>query len=90
MLNDLIQRLTARFSGDGDAPQDTGVAASRATGGVEQPDHPDQQSTTGTTPDESYVGRVAGDDVGYAGETGAEVRAEAERTGRIPGTSDDE
>ncbi len=85
MLKQLFQRLTGRFPGDGDAPPDTGVAASRVTGGVENPRHPDQQSTTGTTPDESYVGRVAGDDVGYAGETGAEVRAEAERTGRIPG-----
>ena len=85
MFNDLIQRLTNRFSGDGDAPQDTGVAASRATGGVEAPENPDQHSTTGTTPDETYVGRVAGTDVGYAGETGAEVRAEAERTGHIPG-----
>jgi hypothetical protein len=80
-----IQRLKNRFSGDGDAPQDTGVAASRATGGVEEPQHPDQHSTTGTTPDDTYVGRVSGTDVGYAGPTGAEVRAEAERTSEIPG-----
>ena len=28
--------------------------------------------------DSSYVGRVAGDDVGYAGEQGAEARANAD------------
>lgn len=58
---------------------DAPVAASRDTGGVENPDHPDQQSTTGTTPTEKFVGRVAGQDVGYAGETGAEARSEAIR-----------
>ena len=57
---------------------------SRATGGVEDPDKPDQGSTTGTTPDDEYVGRVAGQDVGYAGETGAERRAEAEQGGNQP------
>jgi len=49
---------------------------SRATGGVPDPDKPDQGSTTGTTPDGEYVGRVAGQDAGYAEETGAERRAE--------------
>jgi hypothetical protein len=51
-------------------------ARSRETGGVPDPAAPDQASTTGTTPDESYVGRVGGEDVGYAGETGAERREE--------------
>ena len=79
MAEGFIQRLKDRFQGEDDAPQDTGVAASRATGGVEQDAHADQQSTTGTTPDDTYVGRIAGDDVGYAGETGAEARAQADR-----------
>ena len=36
----------------------------------------DQNSTTGTTPNEDFVGRVSGDDGGgYEGETGAEARA---------------
>jgi hypothetical protein len=61
-----------------DVPLDTGVAASRDEGGVADPRQPDQQSTTGTTPTEEFVGRVAGDDPGYAEETGAERRAEAE------------
>lgn len=53
-------------------------AASRDTGGVPNPDHPDQHTATGTTPNEEFVGRVAGQDVGYAGETGAEARAAAD------------
>jgi hypothetical protein len=79
MFRELIERLTGRTQGERDVPADAGVAGSRDTGGVENPVHPDQQSTTGTTPDESFVGRVAGDDVGYAGETGAEARSEAAR-----------
>ena len=43
---------------------------------MSDPTKPDQASTTGTTPDAEYVGRIAGDDLGYAGETGAERRAE--------------
>lgn len=57
---------------------DDAQALSRATGGVPDPSAPDQGSTTGTTPDEQFVGRVSGQDVGYAGETGAERRAEWE------------
>jgi hypothetical protein len=62
-----------------DVEPDEGVAASRDTGGVPDPDEPDQHTTTGTTPNEKFVGRVAGQDVGYAEETGAERRAEAEQ-----------
>jgi hypothetical protein len=60
-----------------DVEPDEGVAASRDEGGVPNPEHPDQQTTTGTTPNEEFVGRVAGQDVGYAEETGAERRAAA-------------
>ncbi len=62
---------------EADADDDDHLAASRATGGVAEPDQPDQASTTGSTPTPEYVGRVAGDDLGYAEETGAERRAEA-------------
>jgi len=61
-----------------DVDPDDAEALSRATGGVEDPDAPDQGSTTGTTPSETFVGRVSGQDVGYAGETGAERRAKWE------------
>lgn len=60
---------------ESDVDDDDQVAGSRDTGGVPDPEAPDQGSTTGTTPDGEYVGRVAGQDVGYAGETGAERRA---------------
>jgi hypothetical protein len=63
-------------SAERDVEPDEGVARTRETGGVPNPDHPDQQTTTGTTPNEKFVGRVAGEDVGYAEETGAERRAE--------------
>ena len=63
---------------EADVQSDDKVAASRATGGVPDPSHPDQNSTTGTTPNEKFVGRVGGADPGYSGETGAERRAAAE------------
>lgn len=62
---------------EADADDESHLAASRATGGVVEPEQPDQASTTGSTPTPEFVGRVAGDDVGYAEETGAERRAEA-------------
>ncbi len=68
-------RLSHRVN-EGDAPADTDVAMSRDTGGDP---NGGTQSTTGTGESGSFVGRVAGLDEGYAGETGAEARAEAER-----------
>jgi hypothetical protein len=62
-----------------DASTDDAEALSRATGGVENADMPDQGSTTGTTPSETFVGRVAGQDVGYAEEQGGERRAKWEQ-----------
>ncbi|GHK01583.1 hypothetical protein SY2F82_33800 [Streptomyces sp. Y2F8-2] len=47
------------------------------TGGRPQEEAADQNSTTGTAPDELFVGRIAADDPGYL-ETGAERRAEAD------------
>jgi hypothetical protein len=76
-----------RDKGEADVAGDPQVAASRRTGGTDDESATDQSakdqsaddqaSTTGTTPTPEYVGRIAGDDVGYAGETGAERRAEA-------------
>ena len=60
---------------EADVPVDEATAASRVTGGVPNEDAPDQASTTGTTPDDEYVGRVAGDDA-FSEETGAEVRSQ--------------
>jgi hypothetical protein len=57
---------------------DHAEARVRETGGVPNEEMPDQGSTTGTTPNEEFVGRVSGADVGYAEETGAERRAKSE------------
>ena len=62
---------------EADVQRDDKVVASRETGGVPDPSYPDQNSTTGTTPNETFVGRVSGADPGYSGETGAERRARA-------------
>ena len=68
-----------------DVEVDPQVARSREAGGVDPglKDRPDDEradadgsSTTGTDENEQFVGRVAGDDAGYTGETGAEARAE--------------
>ena len=57
---------------------DDAQALSRETGGEPDASAPDQGSTTGTTPSEEFVGEATGQDVGYAGETGAERRAKWE------------
>jgi hypothetical protein len=61
-----------------DVDADDAQGLSRATGGVEDPDAPDQGSTTGTTPSETFVGQSVGQDVGYAEEQGSERRAQWE------------
>jgi hypothetical protein len=62
---------------EADVDPDEARADSRETGGVPEPDASDEGSTTGGTPDETYVGRVAGQDSGYEEETGAEARAQS-------------
>jgi hypothetical protein len=65
-----------------DIAVDPHLARTRETGGVSD-GHPDDQTegdasgTTGTGEGDEFVGRAAGRDLGYAGETGAEARAEA-------------
>ena len=70
-----------RLKNETDVHRDKAQALTRATGGEPDPDAPDANSTTGTTPNDMYVGRDQGQDVGYAGETGAERRAEHARAG---------
>jgi hypothetical protein len=48
------------------------------TGGAYREHHGDQGSVTGTGETDVFVGRAAGHDLGYAGETGAEARREAQ------------
>lgn len=68
----------SRDKGEADVAHDPQTAGNRDTGGVPNRHAPDQATTTGTTPNEEFVGRVGGEDVGYEEETGAERRAEAE------------
>jgi hypothetical protein len=59
---------------ESDVAGDDAQALSRVTGGVEGADGGDAVATTGTAPSGTFVGRDAGQDEGYAGETGAERR----------------
>ena len=74
MLDRLRALLNRPRTAEDDVEPDTGVARTRETGGGSD-DSGDRASTTGTGPTEGYVGRVSGQDAGYAGETGAERRA---------------
>jgi hypothetical protein len=65
--------------GEQDVDRDDATALSRATGGVPDPSYPDQGSTTGTTVSGEFVGRVAGQDVGYADEQGGEKQVQWEK-----------
>jgi hypothetical protein len=71
----------AQDKSESDTSSDDHVAGSRATGGVANPDAPDQASTTGTSPTPEFVGRVAGTDESDIDESGAEARSEAARKG---------
>ena len=62
--------------GEADVEIDPAEARSRRTGGTPGHDEGASASTTGPGESGSFVGRVAGQDVGYAGQTGAEARAE--------------
>ena len=66
------------FDREDDVDTDDAVANSRATGGRPDQDG-DAGTTTGTGQNEEFVGRAAGQDEGYAGETGAEARSERDR-----------
>lgn len=66
---------------ENDVPNDPALANAREAGGDTPTQHdtvddPDGESTTGVDRNQEFVGRVAGDDPAYAGETGAERRAQ--------------
>ncbi|MBW0100868.1 hypothetical protein I4I78_00245 [Pseudonocardia sp. KRD-291] len=60
---------------ESDVPIDPNLASSRATGGEHAYLDSDRGSVTGTGNTGEFVGQIAGDDLGYADETGAERRA---------------
>lgn len=72
-----VTGMTEQQGFEQDVDPDGAQALSRDEGGVAQEEPTDQNSTTGTTPNEEFVGRVSGDDGGgYEGLTGAEARAQ--------------
>jgi hypothetical protein len=81
MWERLIQLVTGRTRAqqegrEADVQHDPAQANRRPTGGADQPGAQDAHSTTGPSANETFVGRVSGEDPGYAGETGAERRAQ--------------
>jgi len=59
---------------EADVSDDDAQALRRVTGGDEAASGGDAEATTGAGPSGTFVGRDAGQDEGYAGETGAERR----------------
>lgn len=77
-LQDLTGRLgrdrRMRERGEDDAPTDP-AHGTRGTGGEPQAGRMDQNSTTGTTPNDTYVGQPSGDETADTGLSGGEARA---------------
>ncbi|MDQ3714727.1 MAG: hypothetical protein M3381_01560 [Actinomycetota bacterium] len=59
---------------ESDVPDDDAQASGRPTGGDPETDGGDSEATTGSGESGVFVGRTAGQDEGYAGQTGAEAR----------------
>ncbi|HEY2699010.1 MAG TPA: hypothetical protein VGJ45_26370 [Pseudonocardiaceae bacterium] len=83
------QRIADLFTGrthaqrEGNEPDvepDPAQADMRPTGGRADPDAADAHSTTGPSANDTFVGRVAGEDALDVGTTGAEARAESDET----------
>lgn len=77
-----------REGGEPDVEPDPARVDARSTGGRSDPDARDAHSTTGPSTNDTFVGRVAGEDAIDVGTTGAEARAGAEdRRGEPPASS---
>lgn len=76
-VREWFRSFRAAQSSEQDVGPDTSLVSSRTTGGVHEVLTDDRGSVTGTGDTGTFVGQIAGDDLGYAGETGAERRAEA-------------
>jgi hypothetical protein len=74
MFDKLREALGQQPTAEEDVQADPSVARTRETGGGPG-DDADQATTTGTGTSEEFVGRVAGQDAGDVGESGAEARA---------------
>jgi hypothetical protein len=61
---------------EADAADDPAVSRARPTGGRSGDERGDNATPTGPGASGTFVGRIGGEDLGYAGETGAERRVE--------------
>lgn len=68
----------ARRQGEVDAPVDSREVTARPTGGGSGVATQDTHSTTGTTTNDTFVGRAGGDEAGDEGTSGAEVRGDGD------------
>lgn len=76
---DLMRRLAGRpRTAEDDVAPDTAVARTRETGG-DRSGTDVSASTTAVGPSGGFVGRIAGEDECFGGETGAEARARERR-----------
>lgn len=64
-----------RRKAESDVEPDPGRVDTRAVDGGVDPGGPNRATSTGSMPNQEFVGRIAGSDLGYADETGAERRA---------------
>jgi len=69
---------SARRTGEDDAPTQAGTDAARPTGGGSDVDSQDANSSTGTTENDTFVGRAGGDESGDTGISGAEARGDGD------------
>ena len=75
----MVKSMQPKPHSEPDVPADPAQAELRVTGGDPAAEEPDAEGTTGTGESGEFVGRTSGQDVGYAGETGAERRAAAQK-----------
>ena len=80
------RRMRAR--GEQDAPTDP-AHGTRETGGGPDIGTADKNSSTGTTTNQTYVGRAGGDEAGDAGLSGGEARSGSPVEGRTGAARDE-
>ena len=88
-IRDQVTGRARATPGEAEGAGDEATAGTRAVGGVPDSGADDANSTTGTTPNDTFVGRASGDEAGEAGTSGAEKRAQWEEQGRPAGGPSD-
>jgi hypothetical protein len=76
LIDKLRDTFRARSAAERDAPAEQGEPVSRETGGGSDVSTQDTNSSTGTTENETFVGRASGDEAGDVGESGSDRRSD--------------